>query len=363
MKPTTLTRKFTICLLAGLVCGETFLRVADRFLTIVIPPPVVMTLSVLILVGSLAFPFFWNRLEQRNTFTNTRIMAFWIALIRYGIAFDLSMFGFQKIFHLQFISPLAMIDEPFSSLSSQWLTWSYFGHSYGFAFVIGVSQIMGSMLLVFNRTRLIGLIVIMPILLNIIFIDYFYELDFGVLVHAIILWLGVLYLLLLDYDRLVQFFLRHTSIEMSLSVQSSVLKTGGRLSILFVPLVLIAFNPSPNQHPWLRGKYSVVDLKVNGRSPIKEDCRDSVLTLVYFDLANESVFEFNGQHRRMFGKYTLTDDRMMNVTWHFPEAAKRRQADVQLEQLDGDHVQLKGVIGVDTIDVTLKKYLQGPGSD
>jgi hypothetical protein len=357
MKNNSLSQKLIICLLAGLVSGATVLRIGNRFLTFVLPLPVVVGLSVLLLVISLVYAVVWHRGEKRKAFHNDAVTAFWIAVIRYAIALDLSMFGFQKIFHLQFITPLAMLDEPFSNLSSQWLTWSYFGHSYGFVCVIAGSQIIGSLLLVFNRTRLLGLIVLMPVLLNIIFIDYFYELNFGVLLHALIVWIGVVYLLLLDYDRLVEFFLKYTPDETSLRIRNTFLKNIGRFSILFVPLLLIAVNGSPNKHPGLRGKYAVAALKVNGKPIMAPTCQDSLLTLVYFDLANECVFEFKSQQKRMFGTYSLDDKHeQLMVSWHFPPAAKEKQFKGTFSQA-GDTVALSGTIGNDTIQVSLRKLL------
>lgn len=357
MKTKSLSQKLLICLIAGLVSGETLLRIGDRFLTIIISVQAVIGLSVLLLVTALIYAFVWHQREKKNTINSIRAKTFWIGVIRYAIALDLSMFGFQKIFHLQFITPLGMLDEPFSSFSSQWLTWSYFGHSYGFACVIAGSQIVGSLLLVFNRTRLLGAIALMPVLLNIIFIDYFYELDFGVLVHAVILWIGAVYILLLDYDRLVEFFLKYESDETSLLIQNKFLKNAGRLSILFVPLLLIVVNESPNKHPHLRGKYTVENMKVNSESMMPTTCQDSLLTLVYLDLANECVFEFNGQQKRMFGTYDLDDKQeQISVSWHFPPAAKEKQFKGVLKQAD-DKVELSGVIGKDTIEVRLVKML------
>lgn len=156
-----------------------------------------------------------------------------------------------------------MLDEPLSSFSNQWLTWSYFGRSYGFAVVIGIFQIMGSVLLMFNRTRLFGAVFLMPMLLNIIIMDYFYELDLGVQIHAWILFAGIVYLIFLDYDRLSTFFFNHDSNITAVRMKSNVVKYVVRLSVVMLPILIIAIKPSPNQHPDLRGKYVVQDVSMS----------------------------------------------------------------------------------------------------
>jgi hypothetical protein len=61
--------------------------------------------------------------------------------------------------------------------------------------------------------------IILPLLLNIVLIDFFYNLAPGVLAHAIFIFLSAVYLLLLDYDRLMQFFLKHNNTHRRLSMQ------------------------------------------------------------------------------------------------------------------------------------------------
>lgn len=356
MKTKTLIQKLLICFLSGFVCGATFLRIGNKFLTAFIPLKIVIALAILILVISIVFAFIWHWKDKQNKINSISTMAFWIGVMRYSIALDLSMFGFQKLFHLQFLTPLGMLDEPFSSFSGEWLTWSYFGHSYPFICVIGSLQIIGSFLLVFNRTRLFGLMVIMPILTNIVFIDYFYGLAPGVLVHALSMLISAIYLLLLDYDRLVIFFLQYADVETS-SVSNKVLKNSIRFSILFIPLLLIATSKSPNEHPQLKGKYSVTKMKVNGKEMLATNCADSLLTVVYFDLANESVFEFNHLKRRMFGIYDLdAAQEHISINWHYPPTAKEKFIGL-LKQIE-NKVELNGIIGKDSLQVQLLKVYE-----
>lgn len=354
MLPKSLIHKLSICLIAGLICGITVLRIGDRFLSFIIPVPVVIGVSVAILVASLCSAFVWHRRHQSNRLDNAKVNAFWLGVMRYGIAFDLAMFGFQKIFHLQFTTPLGMLDEPYSSFSGQWLTWSYFGHSYGFAFTIGASQIVGSMLLLFNRTRLLGAVFLLPVMLNIILIDYFYELDLGVLIHALILLAGLIYLLLLDYQRLVAFFIQYRGTD---AVQvNRVVKLAGRMSILVLPLLIIATYGSPDKHPGMTGKYAVTDLRINNVPKMTETCSDSLLTTVYFDIANDCVFKFNSLERRMFGSYDLQEGNgQIHITWYHPPNARGTSFDGVVKRNNETEIELVGRFQNDSMRVKLQR--------
>ena len=351
MRSTPLLQKLLVCLLAGLICGETFLHLSDKLLTIVLPIPVIFGISTLIAICPLIYAIVWH---IKKDFNDRAILNFWIGAIRYGIALDLTMFGLQMVFHKQFYVPLAMLDEPLSSLSHRWLTWSYFARSYGFNVVIGISQVIGSALLVFNRTRLLGSIFLLPTLLSISFIDYFYDVDLGLHIHAWILFTAVVYLISLDYERLLTFFLKHDSDDTSVHMKSNVIKYVGRLSIVAVPLILITIRKSPDNHPELTGKYHVIEMSVNGEKVSPRNEGDSLLTRMYFEIANDCVFEFNGLNRRVFGTYESEDGEHITTKWHFPETMKSNPFKGSVTRTQ-DGVVLKGVMANDSIVAILKK--------
>jgi hypothetical protein len=152
-------------------------------------------------------------------------------------------------------------------------------------------------------------------------IDIFYGLAPGVLAHALIMLSAAVYILLRDYDRLMTFFIHYRDDSQSV-VGDRRLRGVLRMSILFLPLILISLNDSPNRNPELRGKYNVAEMSVNGKPVMATTCADSLLTLVYLDLENECVFEFNNQKRRLFGTYKLDEENQFAIGWHYPKDVK-----------------------------------------
>lgn len=354
MKTRSLNQKLILGLTAGLLCGQTFLRIGDFTLGKVVPPIVLIIFALIIIITSTVYTGIWIWRNRKSISNNSRTEIFWINAIRYGVALDLAMFGFQKIFHLQAFTPLGMLDEPFSSISDKWLMWSFFGRSYAYLVTIGLSQIAGSLLLVFNRTRLLGVIVLLPIILNIVLLDYFYGLEMGVLIHALTVMAGLLCLLALDYKRLVDFFVKHR-IDSSFQTNNRVMKYIGRLSIVFIPLLVIAAKPSPDKHPEVTGKYRVTEMNINGKTGLATSPCDSLLTVVYFDIANDCVFEFNGVNRRMYGSYALDAEGRMQTQWHYPPAAKDKIFSGRLKKLANDEIELIGHVQQDSLRVKLTK--------
>lgn len=331
-------QKLLVCLLAGLVCGATFLRISERFIPF-IPSQIKMITAWLILFGCIVGAFLWKG-------DNDRTRTFWIGVLRYGIAFDLAAFGIHKFFGFQFYAPMGMLDIPFMEISKRWLLWAYFGRSPEFIAVIAIIQIIGALLLLFNRTRLLGVFILLPVMLNIIFLDIFYNIELGVLVHALFLLAGLIYLLMLDYDRLVDFFLKHKPQE-SINISNAV-KFVGRISIIVVPLLLVAIIGVPNKQPEITGKYSV-------KGTHDAVCSDSVLSVVYID-RGELVFQFNSLSRRVHGEYTFDkQNKTFKSVLHYPARLKGKEFTGKIEKQNDATFRLKGIIGGDSTNVVLEK--------
>src|SRR5580692_7543893 len=115
-------KKIAVCLLAGVVTVIVFQRIICRAIwefgkrSVHTPTYAIIALVLLVLalVGVLIF--------------SRRVAAAWEGILGFMIALDLSMFGWQKLFHQQGNMPLARLDEPFSNFSGEDLTWAFFGH-------------------------------------------------------------------------------------------------------------------------------------------------------------------------------------------------------------------------------------------
>jgi hypothetical protein len=228
-------KKFITCTLAGLLIGATTLRAGFTFLSALIPIRLISITPFLLMAVAIIYAIIW---QNRKT-NKLETLAFWQGLIRYGVAFDLATFGWEKIFHLQLVTQQNKLDIPIRNLSSQDLFWTFFSYSYPLGCIIAGCQIAGAILLLFHRTRLAGVFILLPILANILLIDIFYEIGTSVIVHASIMLLGILYFLFIEFKRLKEFFFAAKNQLPSLQLPGY-FKIAIRLSIIYIPLLLIA---------------------------------------------------------------------------------------------------------------------------
>jgi len=343
------------CFLAAVVSADSFARNGRRFLSDFIPGPIQLGIVGMYFVAIIIYIFVGIR-KAVNKHEEANVLAFWQGALRYFLALDLCVFGVMKFFHLQFITPLALLDNPFKTIPSGDIMWAFFGRSYVFTVIIGSLEILGSLMLVFRKTRLLGVIVLIPVMLNVFLLDFFY--NTGAPIYVAIEIIALVYLLLIEKDRLVKFFLVDKSDLPQFNFKSAAWKNVARLSVVAIPLLLMAINKFPQYYPDINGKYMVKNLVINNiQQPAP--CADSVLTKVYID-KNDFVLEYNGYSRRFIGSYKYNEaTKQITVTWRYPQ---KQHDTLYAEILPGngaDKKILNGHMGKETFKIDMQRVDKG----
>jgi len=89
-------------------------------------------------------------------------------------AFYMFRYAMVKLNGQQFAYGKSLYNKTINELSGLDLMWAFFSYSPTFSNIIACFQIIGGLLLLFNRTKLIAVYILFPILLNILLIDIFY---------------------------------------------------------------------------------------------------------------------------------------------------------------------------------------------
>jgi uncharacterized membrane protein YphA (DoxX/SURF4 family) len=96
---------------------------------------------------------------------------FVILILRWYLAFYMIDYGIAKLTGDQFGIRPEMAAKPLKDIDSLYVAWFLFGQSKVFKIAVAFSQIAGSILILIPRTKLIGALVLLPILANIFLID------------------------------------------------------------------------------------------------------------------------------------------------------------------------------------------------
>ena len=118
----------------------------------------------------------------------------------------LTTYALGKLTGGQFYTPETIPDEvaqlTLANANNFELGWTFMGRSYGYILFIGISQLIGSTMLLFRKTKLIGAAILVPILVNIIVFDIFFLDNYGALASACIYFSMLMGLFLLNKTQI-----------------------------------------------------------------------------------------------------------------------------------------------------------------
>lgn len=117
-----------------------------------------------------------------------------------------SVYGAGKIAGGQFYRagnlPENVAQTTLANASGFDLTWTFFGYSFGYILFIGSSQLIGGFLLLFERTKLLGVAILVPVLLNIIVVDFFYSISNGAMMSAIFYFTALMVIAFINREKI-----------------------------------------------------------------------------------------------------------------------------------------------------------------
>lgn len=295
----------------------------------------------------------WQIRERKETANSSHILAFWQGIIIYIEALVFFKFGLLKLFGLHMTSSLILGDLPGDAISGYHLVDYFFGRAPLFKLIIGWLQIGGAAALLFRRTRLLGIFILVPIIVNIVCMDVLYHVG-QVTIVATLLLLGLVYLLFQERKKLLRFFFYTSTTMPAFHFKSAVLKNLARLSALGIPCLVLVPAIKPVSNATILGKYNVTSLKINGKQIPMDMNNDSLLTALYFDQNETCLLRYNDyRYLKIGGASYNTNSETLKVQWRYPA----RESDTTVFRFSGqgDQKIFSGKINGDTITATLVK--------
>ncbi|MBC8756331.1 hypothetical protein H2O64_16775 [Kordia sp. YSTF-M3] len=129
---------------------------------------------------------------------------------RWYLFLFISIYGLGKIMGGQFYRkgfiPQDVATTPIVDVSSFELAWVFMGHSFAYILFVGVLQLIGAFCLLFKRTVLLGVFILIPILVNIIVFDIIFLDTYAALVNAIVYFLLLLGILYFHKEKIIAVF-------------------------------------------------------------------------------------------------------------------------------------------------------------
>ena len=259
--------------------------------------------------------------SARWTGKREKAFAFFRMLFCFFIAVVMMKYGFDKIFKAQFYQPEPnILFTPLGKVSKDLLFWSSMGTSYPFNVLSGLMQLIPALLLLFRRTRTLGLMACTAVLIHICSINFCFDISVKIY-SCLLLFLAVLSLAP-NAMILFRFFTRqkpatlHEDLPLTGSKSASlngVLRTG-LIGVFFLEAMLPYlqsghFNDDHVPRPFLHGAYAIEEVSDAENSGLENMKRIFIHRNGYliFEDEQEEMQDLHLQIDTVKRKFLLTD--------------------------------------------------------
>ncbi len=268
--------------LGQLFFGDLLVGILERSGRLAVAPEItsdsaslyLLILLLFVFAAGIGFLLLWSK--KWLTY-QPRVFNFIRLFLTYYLAMQLLKYGCDKIFKAQFYLPEPnILYTPFGAISKDLLFWSTMGTSRSYNIFMGALEVIPALLLLFARTRLVGLLFALPVLTNIVAINLGF--DISVKAYSLFLWATTLFLLSPYLSRLYHFLVLQQASQLSpaksISFQSPWLKNA--LKIFAISILLLEgffpylntrqWNDDQSARPYLHGAYEVIDVSLEDQN-------------------------------------------------------------------------------------------------
>jgi hypothetical protein len=324
-----------------------------------------LILTIFILVITLTI--FWSVLDRKRTQYSK--LYYWLTVgIRYYVGLMLINYGLIKIIQLQFPAPsFYRLMEPFGDSSPMGLAWAFLGFSKGYNIFMGVAELMAVFLL-FRSTRVFGSIITLMTTMNVMAINYFYDIPVKIVSTHLVLM--TLFLLARDIRPLMRFFftdsvtrinkIKRPIINQTINVAINVFKFV-LIGYVFIYGFVDAFEAekkygSKTPKPELYGVYVINHFTINGDT-ITSYKNDKLWKSIAVSREGFLVVrKFNDSIPKFFrsSKDSLLNNRLKLTNTRNPEESFQ----FDYEKMDSTGLNFNYVLEGDTIYGKSKRYTE-----
>lgn len=323
---------------------------------------VIVAFSTLIIsfLITIIFSIYWHRKERKASIDSEKCNVWFIAIMRYWLAFQMTIYAFVKFFKTQFGVSFHRNDALMGLLNGTDLTWGYFGYSYTLSVIIGAFQLLGAIFLLFRRTTLLGVAILLPIMFNIVLINFFYLSGINTLISSLLITITLSYLLILRRNDIIALFWNDNIT--SRKIGNSTLRMLSRISsILLAALFVIYFTYNDVKSPTkLLGKWKIESMIRNRKIVADNAWKKDPLAWknIYFEERHEIYYCPNpylyDDNRSLLMKYDYDEkNNALNVISY--ESKVPDTIPIQIRMSKDKSMSWDMVLHKDTIKMQLKK--------
>lgn len=245
---------------------------------------------------------------MKQTSLFTRIWNVCSYLFIYFLSLVLIAFAFSKFFNNQFEVFKYYGHFQLKDISRMNHAWSFFGRSYPYNLFLGIAEFAAGALLLFNRTRLIGLLIALALFTNILIIDIEFQVE-AALGHVIVETIMVVLLLIPYLPSLKQYFWDmagkvHTTFTQPKSKFARFAPIGFLL-LLCIGFIVEGYMYGQSKEPFM-GEYAIKQMVIaTDTIPLRQG-KYTKQPMLFFEFGNVCILSANDSS--FWGNYRIKQD-------------------------------------------------------
>lgn len=237
----------------------------------------------------------------------------------YIISYVMILFSTAKLFNVQFNVYNFAGYKPLNETPLFTHAWSFFGRSYVYNAFLGIIELVIGIFILFKRTRLLALLMAVGVYVNVLIIDFEFEVK-SAQMHAMIEFLIVLLLLIPYYKSIWKFFW-----SMSGSFSTNHL-TNNKKWYVFIPVIFLIIVITATvlelkqilaNDDTLKGSYTVNNLIVNNDTLELKGGKYTKKPMMFLEFGNVFILSVNdstywADYTREGNKFSVKLDKNFN---------------------------------------------------
>ena len=192
----------------------------------------ILFFTAIVLATILPLFNFWKKYKDNILTVIQLILVYYLALI-------MLKYGFDKAFKAQFYLPEPnTLFTPLGMLDKDILYWSTMGSSYSYTIFMGFMEVIPALMLLFKKTRALGLFILSGVLINVVFVNLSFDIS-DKLFSSFLLFINLL-LLAPSFKKIIQFFVLNKSTALNYLAGSKIIASKTiRISIKTIVVLFI----------------------------------------------------------------------------------------------------------------------------
>jgi hypothetical protein len=255
---------------------------------------------VIVLIIAIVLPIYLTIISAKNN-KQDKLEHYAVTILCYVIGYIMLFYGADKLIDKQFVVFYKGLDTKLSDVDSYTLTWFFYGRSNVQVFIMGLLETLPALLLLFRKTRFIGAVSMLPVILNVLVTNVFNRISPFTLLVTFLLSIFNLFIIY-SYKNEIKELIQKINTSWSPSPNTRWRTINNSLKILFWGYTILllglksySYFKNGDKRLYGNGAYELTTLKINNKAINLDSIPETWFRKIYKERDSRYTSIINGK--------------------------------------------------------------------